>query len=387
VSRFTLSLGIRKLMAFIAPLAVYMCLACAPLAMLFGSNSDVIDLSDLPDQLNTQPLTSTEIFRRARPSVVLLTMQDARGQTLSIGSGFFVEKDVIATNFHVINGAASGYAKVAGESAKLNIKGTVGLDVLHDLVLLRVDSSPTPYLPVAPKVSLNVGDEVYAIGNPLGLEGSFSQGIVSSVRPLGSDRLLQISAPISPGSSGGPVFDKAGNVIGVSFASIENGQNLNFAIPSDYLYALQGSYALKGAETELRPLSSSIPRAKARTTLLDRIGNKRPLAGVVAENLSYDSVSVQAGDFSFSVRNKLREDVARIYGLVVFYDLRGEPIDVYHIKYGNVIPAGTAKRIKGYVDKSVERLNCPDRPFPYLADPPRAPKGRIEFRILDFAVQ
>ena len=67
-------------------------------------------------------------------------MQDARGQPISLGSGFFVDKDVVTTNFHVIDQAAGGYAKIIGQSAKLSIKGTVGVDVLHDLALLQIDS-------------------------------------------------------------------------------------------------------------------------------------------------------------------------------------------------------------------------------------------------------
>jgi hypothetical protein len=307
-------------------------------------------------------------------------MHDARGQPISLGSGFFVVKDIVATNFHVIDGVAGGYAKVAGQTAKLNIKGTVGVDVLHDLALLQLDTSSTPYLGVAPKPSVNVGDAIYALGNPEGLEGTFSQGNVSSLRTFGLDRLLQITAPISPGSSGGPVLDQSGTVVGVSFASIEKGQNLNFAIPSDYLTALQN------AKTDLRPFTM-IPRAKARTTLLDRIGNERPVAGVVGENLTYDGVSIQTGEFSFSVHNKLRDNVTGVYGIVIFYDVGGEPIDVYPINYRSMIPAGTAKRISGSVDRSVERLNCPDRSFPYLSDPPRPPKGKVEFRILDFNVE
>jgi S1-C subfamily serine protease len=264
-------------------------------------NEPTVDFSALPDK----SLTPTEIFRRARPSVVLLTMQDARGQLISLGSGFFVDKDVVATNFHVIDGAAAGYAKVTGQTAKLNIKGTVAVDALHDLALLQLDASSTVGLQVAPKLSANIGDPVYAIGNPKGLEGTFSQGIVSSVRSIGSDRILQITAPISPGSSGGPVLDQSGNVIGISFASIEKGQNLHFAIPSDYLTALED------AKSDLRPFTT-IPRAKARTTLLDRIGNERPMAGVAGENLTYDGVSIQTGDFSFSVHNKLRDNVTGV---------------------------------------------------------------------------
>ena len=144
-----------------------------------------------------------QIARDAFPSVVLITMEDQRGQPLKLGSGFFVEANTVATNFHVIEGAAAGYAKIVGQPKKLTIAGIVATDPLHDLALLQVDSSPTTYLLVMPVLSVNVGDTVYAIGNPLGLEGSFSQGMVSSVRVLGSDRLLQITAAISPGSSGG----------------------------------------------------------------------------------------------------------------------------------------------------------------------------------------
>ena len=326
-----------------------------------------------------QPLTPTEIARRASPSVVLLTMQDARGQPISLGSGFFVDKDVIATNFHVIDGAAAGYAKVTGRTAKLNIKGTVAVDALHDLALLQLDTSSTLRLPVAPKPSVNIGDAVYTIGNPKGLEGTFSQGIVSSLRTLGSDRILQITTPISPGSSGGPVLDQSGNVVGVSFASIEKGQNLNFAIPSDYLAALRDS------KTELRPFTA-IPRAKARTTLLDRIGNERPLAGVVGENLTYDGAGFQSGQFSLSLHNKLRENVTGVFGIVIFHDLADQPIDIYPINYEGVIPAGTAKRISGRVDPSVERLNCPLQPLT-LIEPPRSPRGKVEVRILNFNVE
>ena len=339
------------------------------------SPNNIDDFSALPDQ----PLTSAEIFRRALPSVVLLTIQDARGHLISLGSGFFVDKDVVATNFHVVEGAAAGYAKVRGGPPKLNVKGTVGVDALHDLALLEVDPSSTTALPVASKLSANIGDTVYAIGNPEGLEGTVSQGIISSLRTIGSDRLLQITAPISPGSSGGPILDQTGTVIGVSFASVEKGQNLNFAIPSDYLAALRREKA------ELQQFTT-IPRAKLRTTLLDRIGNDRPLAGVVAENLTYDAVAVQSGEFSLSVHNKLRDNISDVYGIVVFHDLKGEPIDVYPIHYEGLIPAGTAKRIRGFVNESVERLNCPERAFAYVSDPPRPPKGLVEFRILDFRV-
>ena len=353
-----------------------------------------IDFSDLPDQPETQTLTSAEIFRRARPSVVLLTMQDARGQPLSLGSGFFIDKDVVATNFHVIDGASGGYANVIGESTKLNIKGTLGVDPFHDLALLQVDPSPTTYLLVMPKLSVNVGDTVYAIGNPQGLEGTFSEGIISSVRVLGSDRVLQITAPISPGSSGGPVLNEYGIVIGVSFASVANGQNLNFAMPSEYLAALQA------AKIELQPLIGPVPRAKLHKTLPDRTGNERPLAGVVGENFTWG----QRGEFSFSLHNKLVEDISKVRGFVIFHNPEGEAVDSVPLRYDGIIAAQSAKRLTGEVDLSVADL-CNAfywwdesrriwRKQERMAtwEVPRHAKtetrhGKVEFRILDFSVE
>ncbi len=83
--------------------------------------------------------------------------------------------------------------------------------------------------------NLAIGEEVFAVGNPQGLEGTFSQGIVGSIRDLAGGSLVQITAPISPGSSGGPVLNGKAELVGVTFATYKGGQNLNFAIPSQYL--------------------------------------------------------------------------------------------------------------------------------------------------------
>jgi S1-C subfamily serine protease len=325
-------------------------------------------------------LSPAEIVHHAFPSSVLLTMLDAHGQTLCLGSGFFVAKNVVATNSHVVSQASAGYAKLVGQSAKLGIKGIIAFDPLHDLALIEVESSDAPSLQVAAKPSLEIGDPVYVIGNPLGLEATFSPGIVSGFREIGQVRVMQMTAPISPGSSGGPVLDESGKVVGVSVFTILSGQNLNFAIPSEYVAALENR------KTELRSLRS-IPQPERRNTLFGQLGSEPPRSGVDGENLTYDSVSVPSGNFSFSIRNRLTTDVSKVFGVVIFYDIRGAPIDSYPINYPYVIPAGGAIRVEGRVATSVERLNCPDHPFPYLSNPPRRPKGRVEFRILDFTVQ
>lgn len=109
------------------------------------------------------------------------------------------------------------------------------MDEKNDIALLRVVGAEAPSLPLGDSQKVAVGDEVYVAGNPEGLEGTFSEGIVSAIR---GTRLLQITAPISPGSSGGPVMNQRGEVIGFAAGGREKGQNLNFAIPVSFLSAL-----------------------------------------------------------------------------------------------------------------------------------------------------
>ncbi len=354
-------------------------LLCATGSAVQSAPSPTPQVHFLPEQAPwvhdqiVKPRTPAEIARTAFPSVVLLATEDEQHQPLSLGSGFFINKNIVVTNLHVIDGAAGGYAKIIGEVAKLNIEGIAAIDSVHDLVLLQLSASAAVALPVARSITIATGDPIYAVGNPRGLEGTFSQGIVSSVRQIGSDRLLQITAPISPGSSGGPVLDQTGIVVGVSVASVTNGQNLNFAIPSEYVVALQG------VKPDLRPLRG-IPRAAPRKSLLDRIGTAQPKDGIIGTNLTYDHGP--SGFFSFSLQNQLRESVKNITGIIVFYSIKGEPLDIAKIEYNEVIPAGLARRLTGRVESSVEMLNAPDwqRTFP-----PK-PQGKVEFRIFDFSI-
>jgi S1-C subfamily serine protease len=182
--------------------------------------------------------TAQEIAKKAFGSTVLLVIEDANGQPLSLGSGFFIRDGEIASNLHVVEGAARGYAKLIGEKTKYDIEGITAVDPERDLVILKISARRSQALPIGNSDAVQVGESVYAVGNPQGLEGTFSQGIVSSIREVGSDKLLQITAPISPGSSGGPVLSEKGEVIGVSVATFRGGQNLNFAIPSNYLKTL-----------------------------------------------------------------------------------------------------------------------------------------------------
>ena len=179
-------------------------------------------------------VNGADIAHKAFPSVVRLDMDHGDGKG-TLGSGFFVRQDIVATSHHVIKDAVRGYAKIINQDGQYEIMGHVGLDVEHDLALLKLKGANALVLPLGDASKVQVGDEVFAIGNPQGLEGTFSNGIVSSVRKHEKDRLFQVTAPISKGSSGGPVLNAKGDVIGVAFATTDEGQNLNFVIPSAYL--------------------------------------------------------------------------------------------------------------------------------------------------------
>ena len=182
--------------------------------------------------------TAEQIAESALAATVYLEMTDRNGKTLGFGSGFFVRKNQIATNFHVIEGAAKGTAKQVGKSAKYTIEGISATDEKNDLAIVKVTAFAVEPLPLGDSDSLKIGETVYVAGNPKGLEGTFSNGIISSLRKGYSRKRIQMTAPISPGSSGGPVLNRSGEVIGVSYMIVEGGQNLNFAIPSNYLKAL-----------------------------------------------------------------------------------------------------------------------------------------------------
>lgn len=321
--------------------------------------------------------TARQVALNSFPSVVLLVMEDANGQPVSLGSGFFVRENVIASNFHVIEGASRGYAKLVGKKTKYDITGVVGTDASRDLVLLAVTDAKAPTLQLGDSRQVAVGDEVFAVGNPQGLEGTFSQGIVSSVRQVESETLLQITAPISPGSSGGPVLNSQGKVIGVAVATFKGGQNLNFAIPANSLAALLTA----SNPARVTPLARDSTTKRGRS-ILDDLGG-RSTEGVVAGQMGWDThSSLRWGKYSFSIRNLLREPVIGVYCLVIFYDSTGQPIDVDAVYFKGQIPGGLAKRVVRQVADSVEKLNTPTS----QADPPRPPQNRVEFRILDFRI-
>jgi S1-C subfamily serine protease len=181
----------------------------------------------------SQKLTVAQIAEKAIPSIVQIRAGD------SLGTGFVAASGGrIATNLHVIRGV-SEVTIITADGRETKEVEVMAVDPAHDLALLRIGRRDLTPLTLGVAAELKPGEHVVAIGNPLGLGNTISDGLVSAVRKLSdTSSILQISAPISPGSSGGPVFNDAGKVIGISTLIVQEGQNLNFAVPVDALKPL-----------------------------------------------------------------------------------------------------------------------------------------------------
>src|SRR5215510_8720811 len=197
------------------------------------------------------------LVKRVKPSVVAIATYDANGEPLMTGSGFFLHPGQVVTNLHVVRGAVKAEIKTLdGKGKVFPVNGTLAVDEEGDLALLNVEmplerSRTTELASELP----DEGEPIFVIGNPLKLEGSVSDGIVSAVREVpNSYRIIQITAPISHGNSGSPVFNLKGEVVGVVTIKVTNGQNINLAIAAGRVAQLSAG--------KLEPLSELAAKGK-----------------------------------------------------------------------------------------------------------------------------
>ncbi len=226
--------------------------------------------------------TLSDIAHDSSKSVVTIITSDAMGRPLEQGSGFLVTSDgKVVTNYHVIAGADSAMVKFS-DGGIYGVEGIIRADKEKDVAVLKLKASEREFafLPRGDTAQVRVGDEVVAIGSPLGLEGTVSTGVVSAKRTMPGSQIdvFQITAPISPGSSGGALLNAKGEVIGVPFVQVVSGQNLNFAVPITYVSPLivdappkpfpSGSppvMAKKATPKRVLPLPTEQPPAAAKT--------------------------------------------------------------------------------------------------------------------------
>lgn len=199
-----------------------------PLAAIFG-------------QASRPPVLSVSaVFARADKAVVQIRVFDETDSAVALGSGFIMTDGRVVTNAHVVEGASRVEVFSGSGDLLLTARYAEAIHTGIDIAILARIAFPPGVLALAQTVP-EIGEQIVVVGSPEGLSNTASDGIISGLRKIGGHRLLQITAPISHGSSGGPVLNRRGEVVGVSVASLTEGQNLNFAVPVTDLRALVNS--------------------------------------------------------------------------------------------------------------------------------------------------
>jgi S1-C subfamily serine protease len=186
-------------------------------------------------------LSAMEIFKRALPSVVAMDCMGPNGVRISTASGFIVsDNGRILTSFHVIQNCASMSVRLSNGDAYDSVN-VVDSDERKDIALVRIKAVSLPVIALGDSDAIQVGQKIYSIGNPSGLQNTLQEGLVSGTLPLPGYRLMQVSASLNPGNSGGPILNDRCQVVGITKSKISTAENLGFAVPINYAKGLSGN--------------------------------------------------------------------------------------------------------------------------------------------------
>jgi hypothetical protein len=241
---------------------------------LAGSLLIVLALMITVNRQVAEAQSTAQIARQSLPGVVTITTHGQAGE--GAGSGFVLTSTgFIATNYHVIEKADS--AKVRLYSGDVyRVEGVADFDPGRDFAILKINAVELPVLKLGNSNNVQPGEDVVALGSPLGtFTGSVSTGVVSQVRQMGEQRMIQHTAAISRGSSGGPLLNANGEVIGLNTFMVEGGQSLFFALPINYV---------RGALTGYRGELIALDRLSSAVTALEEEQKKTKLQKLVKEH-------------------------------------------------------------------------------------------------------
>jgi len=301
-------------------------------------------------------LTVSQIAKEYSPSVVTIVALDENDQPLSVGSGFFIDTEgTIASNHHVLEGSTRAIVKSV-DGQKGEVLEIIKDDPVLDLLVATTTLRSTVPLPLGDSDTVTVGEDIVAIGNPAGFEGTVSRGIVSGIRKVEGMQWIQITAPISPGSSGGPVFNLNGRVIGVATAYIAGGQNLNFAMPVNYLKTLTPTRVKVYSLPKFQPKSETGEIGKLLLEVVD-----------LNKNYKFPERKGTLSTIDFSIKNGSNYTVKNIK--VFFLYKKGGTVVDYSSKViqSPILPKLARQFAHHHVVKHFQR-------------------GRVEVRILDYEI-
>ena len=258
-------------------------------------------------------LKPSEVFATDAPSIVVVVAYGKDGKAIAQGSGVVIAKDTVVSNCHVIEKAAT--ARVVYRNKKL--PATLRYeDVERDLCSFTVRGLSAPPVQLGSTSQVQVGDAAYAIGAPEGLDLTLSGGLISSLRKIPGGVVIQMTTPISPGSSGGGLFDSQGRLIGITSYYMAKGEQLNFALPVEWVRELpqHGKLASINSERVVR-----VTKASANPSLID--GVRALMAGNYTAALAILKPLAMQGNaiaqFFVGTMYDAGQDVAQDYGEAV----------------------------------------------------------------------
>jgi len=223
-----------------------------------------------PQSSFSKELSAADIVKDYSPSIVTVAATSPKG--LNFGSGFIVNSNgLIVTNFHILQTAVKIGIKLSNGKTYDHAK-LLRFDTPKDIAVLKIDAKNLNPVILGDSDKIVVGEGVVTIGNPLGLEASVSDGIISSRRSAKKGlKLLQITTPISSGSSGGPLFNLKGEVVGITTATNKKGQNINFAVPINYakpiIFLHQKGESISGVKNDPNSKETFLYTIKPKDTL------------------------------------------------------------------------------------------------------------------------
>lgn len=182
------------------------------------------------------------------------------------GSGFFIDSNKVITNYHVIEGSTEAVILLNNSAKKYKVNGYLSVDRINDLILLEVDYVNSGFIKIDNSIP-KTGSKIFALGSPVGLNKTLSDGLISGMRDLNERKLLQITAPISHGSSGCPILNEKSKLVGVAVGGVSDASNIGFCIPSNYVTALiafKNNYSTNLSELN-KVLSNELAKQSGKT--------------------------------------------------------------------------------------------------------------------------
>ena len=301
--------------------------------------------------------TASGVFAADSPSIVVVKAIDESDHVLALGSGVVIARDVVVSNCHVFTENGTSSASVFYRNKQFPAKLRYA-DPEHDLCSLTVPGLGAPPVKMRGTSAVEVGEDAYAIGAPEGYELTLSNGIISSLRHVPGGTIIQMTTPISPGSSGGGLFDSEGRLIGITSYYGAKGQQLNFALPSEWIDALPQ----RGKSTE------ELTQIQSKSGAAVQQGIRAALSGDYAMALAILGPLAEQGDaraqFQMGVMcsngQGIPQDSAKAlywYHLAAAQDLAAAQYNI-GVMYGagKGVPQDEAKAIEWYSKPAAQEL-------------------------------